>query len=279
MTHDFIDIDRGGPVPLGPGLDAFLEEIRFCPPKVAIVLGSGLGALARHLQVSCSTSFQELPGLALPAVAGHAGQLVLGQWQGQRVLLFEGRLHYYEGHPWCEVVAPIRIAHFLGARVLLLTNASGGIHDDLQGGCLMALRDHIEWARPHAWRHPGSGGLGPPRPAPYSSRLLALLDQAARALGGKLHQGIYASLTGPNYETPAEIRALKICGADAVGMSTAREIQAGFDLGLECAALSCIANRAAGLGPETIDHSEVLKATAAAGGPLGDLIGRFLALL
>jgi purine-nucleoside phosphorylase len=160
--------------------------------------------------------------------------------------------------------------------MLLLTNAAGGIHEALGPGSLMALRDHLEWTRPRAWLQPGPGALGPPRPSPYSPRLLALLVQAAGDLVLALHQGVYAALTGPCYETPAEIRALRTWGADAVGMSTAREIKAGHDAGLECAAVSCITNRAAGLSGGPLDHQEVLATAAAQTERLAALLEAFL---
>jgi purine-nucleoside phosphorylase len=253
---------------------------RGSPPEVAVVLGSGMSDVARRLSPVQSVAFLDIPGLeTAPTVAGHRGRLTLGEWGGKRVLVFEGRLHYYEGHPWDEVVLPVLTAHRLGARVLLLTNAAGGIRDALTPGSLMALRDHIEWTRPYCWRLPGLGGLGPPRPSPYSQRLHTVLAQAAARLGIDLHQGVYAAVTGPSYETAAEIRALRSWGADAVGMSTARESQAGADAGMECAALSCITNRAAGLSHAPLDHREVLTTAAAQNERLGDLLETFLRLL
>src|SRR5438445_1526167 len=140
----------------------------------------------------------------------------------------------------------------------------------------MVIRDQIEWTRPNCWRQAGPGGLGCSRPAPYSPRLLQALTESAQELGFDLPRGIYAAVTGPCYETPAEIRALKICGADAVGMSTAREIQAGHDLGMECAAVSCITNRAAGLSAAPINHEEVLATAAAQAKRLSRLLDGFL---
>jgi purine-nucleoside phosphorylase len=173
-----------------------------------------------------------------------------------RVLVFAGRLHYYEGHPWRRVVQPVQIAHELGASILIATNAAGGIRDDLRPGDLMALCGHIDGTRENWWQRSaacgvaGSGhGVATPQAA-YSSRLLDLLA---------LPRGIYAQLTGPSYETPAEIRALRTMGADAVGMSTGREIEAAHTLGMECAAISCITNKAAGLGSGAIHHGEVLE--------------------
>jgi purine-nucleoside phosphorylase len=254
------------------------EACRSCP-EVALVLGSGMGDAARRLERLRTVPFAEVPGLAAASVGGHRGCLSLGRWAGRPVLLFEGRLHYYEGHPWSGVVRPVRTARFLGARVLLLTNAAGGIHDALAPGSLMAVRDHVEWTRPRCWLHPGPGGLGPPRPSPYAPRLLDLLARVAQDTRLELHQGVYAAVTGPSYETPAEIRALRACGADAVGMSTAREIQAGCEEGMECAALSCITNRAAGLGGGPLGHEDVLATAAAQSARLADLLERLLRIL
>jgi purine-nucleoside phosphorylase len=262
-----------------PAYSALTEAARRQPPDAALVLGSGMGHLARRVQVAARVPFALVPGLTAPTVAGHGGCLTLGDWAGRRVLLFEGRLHHYEGHAWDRVVRPVQLAHALGARVLLLTNAAGGIHEALGPGSLMALRDHIEWTRPYCWRQPGPGGLGPERPSPYAAPLRQLLLQAARDLGIDLREGVYAAVPGPCYETPAEIRALKTWGADAVGMSTAREVQQGFDLGMYCAAVSCVTNKAAGLGTGAINHEEVLATAKAQGERLTQLLERVLTLL
>jgi purine-nucleoside phosphorylase len=255
---------------------AFTEAARAARPGVALVLGSGLGLVARRLRLRCAVPFAEVPGLPAAGVAGHQGRLSLGDWAGRPVLVFEGRVHFYEGHAWRAVTAPARAAALLGAGTLLLTNAAGGIRDDLAPGSLMAIRDHVEWASPYCWRRPGPGALGSPRPSPYSPRLLGLLDQAAAATGTALPHGVYAMVTGPCYETPAEIRALRAWGADAVGMSTAREVEAACDDGLECAAVSCITNRAAGLGDGPLNHEEVLTNAAAQGERLTALLEEFL---
>jgi purine-nucleoside phosphorylase len=256
-----------------------VEQARQAPPEMALVLGSGLGAIARRLEVACQVRFEEVPGLVGPSISGHSGRLLLGDWAGRRVLIFEGRLHYYEGHPWQRVVHLVRLARSLGARRLVATNAAGGIRDDLSPGSLMALRDHLDWTQPYCWRRPGLGGLGPARPSPYSPRLLHQLMQSAQALGIPLSEGTYAAVTGPSYETPAEIRALRALGADAVGMSTAREIEAGQELEMECAGLSCITNRAAGLAAGPVQHGEVLATAAAQSERLAELLERFVQLV
>jgi purine-nucleoside phosphorylase len=261
---------------------AYLQLADICraePPAAAVVLGSGTNVVADRVRGSVSVPFADLPGLGATTVAGHRGRLTLGDWAGRRVLVFEGRLHYYEGHAWATVVRPIRIAHELGARVLFATNAAGGIHEDLGPGSLLAIRDHIEWNRPRCWLHPGTGALGPRRPSPYAPRLLDLLTAAARQLGMQLRQGVYASLTGPCYETPAEIRALRVWGADAVGMSTSREVEEARALGMECAVLSCVTNKAAGLSTERLDHGEVLAIAASQTERVAGLVEGFLRAL
>ena len=242
------------------------------PPRVALVLGSGLGDLAERLTDAVAVPFGGIPGLAAPTVAGHSGRLLLGGWAGRRVLLFAGRLHFYEGHPWRSVVEPIHLMRRLGAKIVLLTNAVGGIRGDLGPGSLVALRDHFDWTRPNCWKRPGPGE----QPSPYSPRLLKVLDQAARGLGFSLPTGVYAQVTGPCYETPAEVRALRIRGADVVGMSTSREIRVACDLGLECAAISCVCNKAAGLADGPIHHAEVLDRAAEMRTRLTELIEAFL---
>ncbi|MCI0376051.1 MAG: purine-nucleoside phosphorylase [Gemmataceae bacterium] len=256
-------------------MSSFAELVAECrrqPPLVALVLGSGFGILAERLQGALAVSYLSLAELGAPSVPGHDGVLLLAEWGGQRSLVFSGRLHYFEGHPWRRVEQPVLLARDLGAKILLLTNAAGGIRDDLTPGSLMALRDHLDWTQPFAGRHSGPGQC----PRPYSARLLGKLRDAAKTLGIALTDGVYAQVTGPSYETKAEIRALRSIGADAVGMSTAHEISRAQELGMECAALSCITNRAAGLGEGPINHEEVLASAATQGDRLAQLLEAFL---
>jgi len=255
------------------------ELCRAVPPDVVLVLGSGMGPVAERLRSKISVPFAEVPGLPAAGVAGHRGQLSLGAWAGRRVLIFEGRLHFYEGHAWEQVVKPIQIAAHLGAPNAVLTNAAGGIADHLVPGSLMMLREHMDLTRPWWWRYPGPGGLAAIRPSPYSPRLREILVRGAASAGLVLPEGTYAALTGPSYETPAEIRALRGWGADAVGMSTAREVEAGVAAGLECAAISCITNRAAGLSAGPLQHQEVLDVAAALSAQVAELLEHFLHLL
>jgi purine-nucleoside phosphorylase len=239
------------------------------PPDYAVVLGSGLGDIAAHLRVRQAVEFAALPNWPAASVDGHRGHVLLGDWAGRSILLFDGRLHFYEGLPWHDVLAPIHLAASLGVRALILTNAAGGIRADLAPGTLMAITEHLDLTERVA-------GSVPAR-SPYSAKLVSLLAAAAGQLGVQLAQGRYAAVLGPNYETPAEIRALQALGADAVGMSTAREMEAAHRLGLECAAISCITNRAAGLSGSRLTHAEVLANAQKQAKRLGTLLERFLA--
>lgn len=258
-------------------------------PELFLVLGSGLGAIADRVQPIARCPFAELPGLPASSVLGHRGVLTLGVWVGRTVLVAEGRLHYYEGHSWDVVTGPIRLAAGLGVRFALLTNAAGGIRADLQSGTLMPIDDQLDWTHASPWRVPAM-------PRPYDPGLLAVTAAAGAALGwgwtfdpatGRIAKptaqgitpvsGVYAGVRGPCYETPAEVRGLRAAGADAVGMSTTREIVAGREAGLRCAAISLITNRAAGLGSGTLAHEEVLAAGRAAAASLGALLEAILA--
>jgi purine-nucleoside phosphorylase len=221
--------------------EALRDEAKRRPPGTAVVLGSGLGAVVDRVRPAVAVPFAAIPGFAAPTVHGHGGRAVLGDWAGERVLVFQGRMHFYEGHTWDRATAPVRLAAELGARLLLLTNAAGGIRDDLKPGDLMAIRSHLKLLDAEAWKRPEPRAI-------YSRRWIERMG---------LPEGVYAALTGPCYETPAEIRALRAMGADAVGMSTAMEAEVGVALGLEVAAVSCITNPAAGLSAGVLDHSEV----------------------
>jgi purine-nucleoside phosphorylase len=256
---------------------AFEEWVRQECPDVAIVLGSGLGEIADRVAVQARVRFQEFPGFPAASVQGHAGEFVLGSWAGRSRLIVSGRLHFYEGLSADSVFAPIRLLAKWGVGIIVFTNAAGGIRADLQPGTLMAITSHLDWT--------GSRPAARPSPEPiYSSTLRERIQQAAHALGDSLGepsgdslaQGTYAAVLGPNYETPAEIRALERCGADAVGMSTAREAAFARSLGLECAAISCITNRAAGLANTPLTHREVLENSRRQSHRLGNLLERLL---
>lgn len=252
----------------------FTRTVRGLAPRSAVVLGSGLGGVTAGFRESASAAFGDVPGLVPTTVHGHSGRIAVGLWGGTPVLVFFGRLHFYEGHSPDVVTGPVRAAADLGATRLILTNAAGGVHPSLEPGSLMAIRGHFRVFGPAAWRELT---IEKPEPrAAYSPRLLCEMLDHERAAGRSLLAGVYAALTGPCYETPAEIRALAACGAEAVGMSTALEAETATGLGLEVAAISCVTNKAAGLGGTKLDHAEVLANANLAVERLAALIGRLV---
>ncbi len=241
--------------------DQFRAAADRLKPRTAVVLGSGLGGVTAGFEVVESVPYAVVPGLPPPTVAGHSGRLSIGTWAGVPAVVCSGRVHFYEGHPWDRVTRLVELVADLGVRTLLLTNAAGGIRRDLNPGDMMAVTGHLKLLGPAAWRDFAVR-------SPYSPRL--------RDLDPTLPAGVYAALTGPCYETPAEIRALAAAGADAVGMSTAVEAEAGAARGLEVLAVSTITNKAAGLGDGPLSHAEVEQTAKLAVGRLGGLVGRLL---
>jgi purine-nucleoside phosphorylase len=252
--------------------DAFAATVREHQPRVAVVLGSGLGAVPHRFEEIATVPFGEVPGLVAPSVHGHSGTVSVGRCGGHPLIVFRGRPHFYEGHPWEQVAAPVHAAAGWGVKTLLLTNAAGGIHDALGPGDLMVFRDHFYLQRPNAWKELTHSG-----PSPYSPQLAGLLQTIERDRGRNLMAGTYAAVTGPCYETPAEIRALKVMGADAVGMSTAWEALAARECGMQVGAVSCITNKAAGLTCQTLDHKEVLANATKPAERLSELLEAFIA--
>ncbi len=229
-------------------------------PETAIVLGSGLGGFAKKVKNPVIIDYNDIEGFPVSGVEGHEGRLLLGKIEEKRVAVMQGRVHYYEGFSPDEVVLPIRVMGLLGAKRLILTNAAGGINPSLSAGSLMLISDHISFFVPSPLRGENIPLLGPRFPdmtEVYSARLRNIAKTEAEELGITLHEGVYAQLSGPNYETPAEIRALSVLGADAVGMSTACEAIAARHMGIECCGISCITNLAAGVGSSPLSHDEV----------------------
>jgi purine-nucleoside phosphorylase len=250
-------------------------------PDVAVVLGSGFGALAKELRDAAALDFQDIPGFTGSSVTGHAGRLVCGTLQGRCILVYSGRFHHYEGHPPELVALPVRLAGKLGIEMLLLTNAAGGIRGTFRPGEVMLIRDHINmmWRSPLAGRAMEGELRFPDCSEPYDPVMCEALRQSARAIGVSLHEGVYAAVLGPSYETPAEIRMLQRLGADAVGMSTVPEVLTAAARRMRVAAVSCITNRAAGLSDRPLSHADVLAAAGRASGTLLRLLRGALAAL
>jgi purine-nucleoside phosphorylase len=253
---------------------AFLRDRIPEPPQAFVVLGSGLSDLAEEARDSVSIPYGEIPGFPEPTVAGHAGRLVSGRIGGKPVLLQAGRFHFYEGHAPELVVAPVRLAAQLGARVAIFTNAAGSLDPTLSPESLLLLADHINLM----WKNPLTGPVSvgeerfPDMSGPYDPGLRTLASNVAARLGLPLSEGTYVAVLGPSYETPAEVRFLAALGAQAVGMSTVPEVLTARALGMKVLALSVLTNLAAGLSPHPLDHQEVLDMGKAAGEKLQALM-------
>ena len=229
-------------------------------PRVGIILGSGLGSFADRLSGAVSVPYAELPHFPSSSVPGHAGRLVLGTLRGVPVVAMQGRVHGYEGYSQAQVAFPARVLCALGLRALVVTNAAGAINRALHPGDLMAITDHINLSGGSPLYGPNDDRLGPRFPdmsTTYDVGLLARLLECAQATKIDLRSGVYAILSGPSYETPAEIRMLRVLGADAVGMSTVPEVLAAAHMGVKVAGVSCITNLAAGISPKPLSHAEV----------------------
>lgn len=248
-------------------------------PKLGVILGSGLGGFADTLERPTAIDYRELPDFPTSSVVGHAGRLVLG-WRGTvPVVVMQGRVHFYEGYqPW-QVAFPARVLCRLGITHLTVTNAAGGINLGFQPGDLMAMTDHLNLAGYNPLIGPNDERLGPRFPDmshAYDPQYLGVLKTVAAAEKVDLKQGVYVSLVGPSYETPAEIRMLRTMGADAVGMSTVPEVIVAAHMGVKVTGISCITNLAAGIGHQKLSHDEVAETADKVKGTFMRLVGRFL---
>lgn len=229
-------------------------------PETALILGSGLGDYAEEIQIKETVNYAEIEGFPTSTVAGHKGRFVFGYVKDVPVVIMQGRVHYYEGYPISDVVLPTRLMGMMGAKKLILTNAAGGINFDYRPGDFMLIKDHIATAVPSPLIGANLDELGvrfPDMSEVYSSRIRGIIRSIAADMGIQLQEGVYVQLTGPAYETPAEIRMCRSWGGDAVGMSTACEATAAHHMGMEICGISCITNLAAGMSRQKLNHAEV----------------------
>ena len=230
-------------------------------PRIAVVLGSGLGGFADDFEEAVAIPYEDIPGFVRSTAQGHAGRLVIGKVDSVPVLAMQGRVHYYEGYSLEEVTFPVRAFGLLGIKTLILTNAAGGINVQLTQGALMVISDHLNLMGVNPLRGPNDERFGPRFPdmsTVYSPELQELVVEEAKAINVEVRRGIYGALSGPSYETPAEIHLLRGLGADAVGMSTVPEAIVARHMGIEVLGISCITNMAAGISDEPINHEEVM---------------------
>jgi purine-nucleoside phosphorylase len=245
--------------------------------EIAIIAGSGLGGIAAAVSRATVVPYSKIAGFPKAKVAGHAGRLVVGHLAGKQVAVFCGRVHLYEGHSAATVATPVRVAHKLGVRTLIVTNAAGGVNRQFRAGDLMLIEDHLNYTGTNPLV--GVPGAFVDLTEAYSRRLRRLALTVAKRQRLTLRRGVYAALLGPSYETPAEVRALRRLGADVVGMSTVPEVIAARHLGLEVLGISCITNRAAGLAGKKLSHTEVLTMGRLAGSKLTRLLTGILEVL
>ena len=268
-------------VPFSQRLDELEARVRAdsdLRPRLGMVLGSGLGGLADEIRDAVEIPFESMPGWPAPSAPGHSGKLLLGTLRGVPVVCLRGRLHMYEGLSERLVVEPALLMGRLGAQIVLLTNASGGVNPAFGAGTLMVMRDHINLTGRSPLMGPNDDSLGPRFPdmtEVWDAELRDRLHAAGRAEDVAMAEGVYLGLTGPTYETPAEVRMVRGLGADAVGMSTVMEAMAANWAGLRVCGVSLVTNAGAGLSPNPLTHEEVLETANEAGPRLARVIGRF----
>lgn len=245
--------------------ECYKKKVDF-EPKVAVVLGSGLGNFAKVVDVKAELPYSEIEGFPVSTVPGHAGKFIFGYINEVPVVLMQGRVHYYEGYPITDVVLPTRLMKMMGAKVLFLTNASGGINPAFHAGSLMLIQDHISLFAPNPLIGPNIEELGtrfPDMSHVYDEDLQGIIKETAKENDIKLFEGVYAQLTGPSFESPAEIQMLYKMGASAVGMSTVVEAIAANHMGMKICGVSCVSNLAAGMNSAPLTHEEVQEAANA----------------
>lgn len=255
----------------------YVRSVTDFKPQIALILGSGLGDYAKNMDVVCEIPYKDIPGFPVSTAPGHDGKFIFGEVSGKKLVCMKGRVHYYEGYDISDVVLPTRLMKLLGAEILFLTNASGGINSDFKPGDFMLVKDHISIFAPNPLIGPNIDELGvrfPDMSHVYNEELRDKIRASAKELSIDLKEGIYIQLTGPSYESPAEIRLLKKFGADAVGMSTVVEAIAGNHMGFKICCISCVCNLAAGIADHELTAEEVLDAGKAAAPLFEKLVSR-----
>ncbi|MBM7693183.1 purine-nucleoside phosphorylase [Peribacillus deserti] len=233
-------------------------------PVIGLILGSGLGVLANEIENEVKIPYEEIPNFPVSTVEGHAGQLVYGDLSGKKVIAMQGRFHFYEGYTMDQVTFPVRVMKLLGVEKIIVTNAAGGVNESFEAGDLMIITDHINFTGTNPLIGPNDNKFGvrfPDMSEAYSKEYQHIAKKAAASLGLSIKEGIYAGLSGPTYETPAEVRMVRVLGGDAVGMSTVPEVIVARHSGISVLGISCITNMAAGILDQPLSHDEVIETT------------------
>lgn len=253
----------------------YIRSVTDANPEIGLILGSGLGQLGDEIENMQAINYGDIPHFARSTAPGHKGRFVIGQLAGKQVICMQGRLHCYEGHSMEDIIYPVRIMKRLGVRSLILTNAAGGINLSFEPGDFMLVTDHINFMGTNPLIGPNDSNLGPrfcDMTYAYDAGLMDKARQAAAEAGCVLKEGVYLACTGPSFETPAEIRAFRTLGADAVGMSTVPEAIAASHCGIKVVAISCITNMAAGILPNPLSEQEVIDIAGQRSGVFRQLI-------
>lgn len=242
----------------------FLKQKYANTPKIGLILGSGLGVLAEEIENPVKIPYEDIPEFPVSTVEGHAGQLVFGTINGMEVVAMQGRFHFYEGYSFDKVTFPVRVMKELGVEKLIVTNAAGGVNENFAPGDLMLISDHINNMGTNPLIGPNDSKLGvrfPDMSVAYCKKLRDTARNVASRIGLKVQEGVYVGNTGPSYETPAEVKMLRVLGGDAVGMSTVPEVIVARHAGLKVLGISCISNMAAGILDQPLNHEEVIETT------------------
>lgn len=261
---------------------AFLLAQTKIRPQVGIILGSGLGPFANQIKVDNVIAYKDIPNFPVPSVDGHSGKMIFGTVGRTPVVCLQGRIHFYEGHSMTSVVFPMRTIAKLGIHSVLVTNAAGGLDPAMQPGDFMIIEDHINLMGTNPLIGPNEQGLGPRFPDMTEAYSLSLREQLAKVLTRsklKFHRGIYCALSGPTYETPAEVRYLRMIGGSAVGMSTVPEVIVANHMGIKVCGISCITNKAAGISQQKLSHTEVTDTAKRVETQFSSFITEFIASL
>lgn len=266
-------------------LEKILESVEFVKskinivPEIGVILGSGLGDLAEEVEDKVIVKYEDIPNMPKSTVTGHKGQYVFGKYKGKNVVMMQGRIHYYEGHPMEILALPIHIMKYLGAKTLLVTNAAGGVNESFNPGDLMIITDHLNLAFNNPLIGTNDNKIGPRFPDMsnvYDKDLVELAKNTAKDINVEVKNGVYCMMTGPTYETPAEVKMVRILGADAVGMSTVPDAVTAKHCGMKVLGISCITNMAAGILEQPLNHSEVMETSNRVRTTFINLIGTIL---
>lgn len=242
----------------------YIKKIIDIKPEIGLILGSGLGDLAENIKNKVEIKYSDIPNFPVSTVKGHDGKLIIGELEGKDVIAMKGRFHYYEGYSQADTTIPVRVMKMMGVKNIIVTNAAGGVNKDFNAGDLMIIKDHINLSGSNPLIGKNDDRIGPRFPDmsdAYSKDKRKLVKDCAKELGINIKEGVYVYLSGPNYETPAEIKMLQILGGDAVGMSTVPEVLTAVHCGICVIGISCITNMAAGISQNKLNHEEVIETT------------------